>query len=79
MEFDNEALARLRAVNALTMQELEERAGLGSGVLWKLESGYTKKPHPGTIRKVAEALQVAPARLMREKRDAGKTEKAAHE
>ena len=53
-----------RVQRALYQDELARRAGVSMATLWRLESG-----RPATIattRKLAEALQVEPADLMRQ-------------
>lgn len=55
-------LYRLRRAQALTQQELANRAGLNLVTINRLERGYTARPQ--TIRKIAEALGVTPGELM---------------
>ena len=47
--------ARLR----LTQEQLAERAGLSVRTLRNLEGGRIRRPYPDTIRRVADALQLA--------------------
>jgi transcriptional regulator with XRE-family HTH domain len=59
---------RLRKVldrRLLSQRELAERAGLSPTTILKLESGRVVDPHPRTIRKLADALEVDPAELIR--------------
>jgi len=49
----------------LSQRELAERAGLSPTTILKLESGRVDAPHPRTIRKLADALKVNPAELLR--------------
>jgi tetratricopeptide (TPR) repeat protein/transcriptional regulator with XRE-family HTH domain len=43
----------------LTQEELAERAGLSERTLRNLEGGQVRRPHPDTIRRLAEALELA--------------------
>ena len=52
----------------LSMRELEERSGISYNTVWRLETGRTGA-HPKTVRKLAEALGVDPARLVKEESD----------
>jgi transcriptional regulator with XRE-family HTH domain len=56
-------LRRYRTQQALSQEELAEKAGLVRSTVLKLESGRAK-PRPSTIRKLAKALGVKPADLM---------------
>jgi transcriptional regulator with XRE-family HTH domain len=47
------------------MRELEEMSNVSSNTKWRLENGHTGA-QPPTIRKIAEALGVDPAELIRE-------------
>ena len=64
-------LLRLRGVRerqALTQQELAERAGISRVTVVRLESGLDD-PRPPTVRKLAVALGVLPHELMGEAED----------
>lgn len=65
MEFDSDALLRLRTSAALSQRELAERAGVTSDVVWRLENAYTCRPQGQTVRKLAQALGVEPVAMMR--------------
>jgi transcriptional regulator with XRE-family HTH domain len=59
-------LARLRAIrerNALSQQELAEKARVSRGTIIRLEGGG-EAPYPSTVRKLAQALNVQPSDLM---------------
>jgi HTH-type transcriptional regulator, competence development regulator len=58
-------LRKLRDMRLLSQRELAERAGLSPTTILKLESGRVDEPHPRTIRKLADALEVDPAELVR--------------
>ena len=49
----------------LSQRELAERAGLSPTTILKLESGRVDEPHPRTIRKLADALEVDPDELVK--------------
>ena len=59
-------LRKVRGKRLLSQRELAERAGLSPTTILKLESGRVDEPHPRTIRKLADALEVDPAELVRE-------------
>jgi transcriptional regulator with XRE-family HTH domain len=59
-------LRKVRDKRLLSQRELAERAGLSPTTILKLESGRVDEPHPRTIRKLADALKVDPAELVRE-------------
>ena len=58
-------LRKVRDKRLLSQRELAERAGLSPTTILKLESGRVDEPHPRTIRKLADALEVDPAELVR--------------
>ncbi len=58
-------LRRVRDKRLLSQRELAERADLSPTTILKLESGRIDEPHPRTIRKLADALEVDPAELIR--------------
>lgn len=53
-------LRALREARAFTMAEVAEATGIVMGTVYLLESGKTKRPRPGTIRKLAEFYGVTP-------------------
>jgi transcriptional regulator with XRE-family HTH domain len=59
-------LRKVRDMRLLSQRELAERAGLSPTTILKLESGRVDEPHPRTIRKLADALEVDPDELVRE-------------
>ena len=59
-----ERLRQLREERALRQDELAERAGVGKNTVNRLEKNHTE-PHMTTIRKLAQALEVDPAELVR--------------
>lgn len=59
-----ERLRQLREERALRQDELAERAGIGKNTVNRLEKNHTE-PHMTTIRKLAQALEVDPAELVR--------------
>lgn len=57
--------ARVRQVRegrALTQQEVADRAGMGTAMISRIEHGH-RKPRAKTLRRLAEALDVAVERL----------------
>ncbi len=57
-------LQRQRLEAALTQEQLAEKAGVGRLTITRLEGGGEARPT--TLRKLADALSVTPADLMRE-------------
>ncbi len=64
MEVDVERLKELRRERVLSLRELEERSGVSYNTIWRIEDGR-QGAHPRTIRKLAEALGVEPAELVK--------------
>jgi transcriptional regulator with XRE-family HTH domain len=59
-----EKLKRLRRGRALTQVELAEKAGVSQSTVAQIEGGDRPTPHPRTLGKLAEALEVSPADLL---------------
>jgi transcriptional regulator with XRE-family HTH domain len=57
-------LKDLRIQRALTQQELADKAGVGKNTVNRIERNDTE-PHMSTLRKLAEALNVDPAKLVK--------------
>jgi transcriptional regulator with XRE-family HTH domain len=57
-------LKTLRIEQALTQEELANKAGMAPNTVARLERNETE-PHMSTLRKLANALDVAPARLVK--------------
>jgi transcriptional regulator with XRE-family HTH domain len=57
-------LKDLRTEHALTQEELANRAGVAPNTVARLERNETE-PHMTTVRKLAYALDVIPARLVK--------------
>ncbi|MGI8866246.1 MAG: helix-turn-helix domain-containing protein [Rubrobacteraceae bacterium] len=57
-------LKDLRTQRALTQQELADKAGIGKNTVNRIERNDTE-PHMSTLRKIAKALDVAPATLVK--------------
>jgi transcriptional regulator with XRE-family HTH domain len=68
MEIDVNKLKELREKRALSMRELAERAGLRHNTIYRIEHGQ-KNVMPRTVRKLAAALDVEPAKLLGEDED----------
>lgn len=64
MEVDVERLKELRRERVLSLRELEERSGVSYNTIWRIEDAR-QGAHPRTIRKLAEALGVEPAELLK--------------
>jgi transcriptional regulator with XRE-family HTH domain len=59
---DDVGLRELREERLLSQQELAIRAGVSKTTIVNIETGKIR-PHPATLRKLAETLQVDPAAL----------------
>jgi len=59
-----ERLRRLREERALRQEDLAKLAGIGKNTVNRIEKNRTE-PHMTTIRKLADALKVDPAELVR--------------
>ena len=64
---DGVKLRELRRRKVLSLHDLEEISGVSYNTIWRLEDGR-QGAHPRTIRKLAEALGVEPAELLKEGR-----------
>ena len=64
MEVDVARLRELRRTRVLSMRELEELSGVSYNTIWRLETGRTGA-QPRTIRRIAAALGVEPAELVK--------------
>jgi transcriptional regulator with XRE-family HTH domain len=64
MEVDGARLRQLRQERALSLRELGERSGVAFDTINKLENEY-REAQPRTVRRLAEALGIAPKELMR--------------
>ena len=65
MEVNVQRLRELRRQRVLSMRELEEVSGVSYNTIWRLETGKTGA-QPRTIRRIANALGVDPAELVKE-------------
>jgi transcriptional regulator with XRE-family HTH domain len=63
METVADRLRRLRAERYVSQAELAEQSGVGAATIARIELGMVK-PRAGTVRKLAQALEVKPAELM---------------
>jgi transcriptional regulator with XRE-family HTH domain len=59
-----EKLKEVRDRRLLSQRELAVKAGLSPTTILKLEDDRVKEPHPRTVRKLAQALEVDPAELV---------------
>lgn len=63
-----ERLKQLRKDRVLSLRDLEEVSGVSYNTIWRIEDGR-QGAHPRTIRKLAEALGVEPAVLVKGSED----------
>ncbi len=56
----------LRRMRVLSQRELAQKCGLNATTICHIETGL-HEPQPGTIRKIARALEVHPEELMMER------------
>ena len=61
-------LRELRRQKVLSMRELEEISGVSYNTIWRLETGKTGA-QPRTIRRIADALGVDAAELVKGEED----------
>ena len=59
-----ERLRQLREERALRQEDLAALAGIGKNTVNRIEKNHTE-PHMTTVRKLARALEVDPAELVR--------------
>lgn len=58
-----EKLKELRKDRLLSQRDLARLANVSPATILKIEQGNAKRPHPGTLRKLADALEVEPKEL----------------
>lgn len=63
MQIDASVLKRKRIERVLSVRELAKMAGINHDAILQIERGE-RQPQPRTIRKLAAALDVAPAALL---------------
>lgn len=68
-----ESVRRMRREKGLSQQELADLAGVGQDSISAIETGK-HEPHPRTLRKLAEVLDVEVADFFREQALSGKVE-----
>ena len=61
--FNPAAVQSLRAKAGLSVREFADRAGIDYSNYSTIERGHVKRPHPATLRKIADAGGVTVARL----------------
>jgi len=57
-------LRRLRRGSAMTQEQLAKASGVSPSTIVAIERGERPNPHPGTLGKLAKALEVSPADLL---------------
>lgn len=65
---DGERLKYWRLARTMTIRDLANRSGVNHSAISAFERNI-RRPHPETIRKLAEALGVEPRDLLKERRD----------
>jgi len=68
VEVNVRRLRELRRQKVLSMRELEEMSGVSYNTIWRLETGKTGA-QPRTIRRIADALGVDAAELVKGEED----------
>lgn len=58
MKFDLGKLKERRMLSGLSIRQLARKAGVSSGQLGRYEKGSIQNPRPGTIAKIAKALNM---------------------
>ena len=61
---DGTKLRHWRLARTMSIRELAERSGVNHSAISEMERDK-RNPHPGTIRKLAEALGVEPRELLK--------------
>lgn len=61
------SLWEIRRSRGLSQRELGMLAKVSAGTVYRLENGL-RGAYPATVRKLAEALEVSPTELLRERR-----------
>ncbi len=59
-----EKLSRLRRGEGLTQEELSDASGVAQSTIAQIETGKRERPHPGTLKKLANALGVRTSDLL---------------
>ena len=54
------ALKSMREAKSYTREEVGDAIGATAHTVWSLERGITKRPRPGTVRRLAEFYGVTP-------------------
>jgi transcriptional regulator with XRE-family HTH domain len=65
LEIDGEKLRRLRKRKVWLIADLADRSGVHRNLISEYEHGKSGA-HPDTIRKLADALEIEPAELIKE-------------
>lgn len=63
VKIDGGKVRAVREQRFFSQRELAGKAGVNHNTVWRIEGGNSIEVHPRTIRKIAEALSVAPASL----------------
>ncbi len=69
MVYVGDNVRELRTLNALTQEELADKAGITATALSRIERNEAE-PRPSTLRKLATALGVEPSTLIKGSGDA---------
>ncbi len=65
MPYIGERLKELRIEQAMTQEELADKAEIGKNTVNRMERNLTE-PRPSTLRKLSRALNVEPRELLRD-------------
>jgi transcriptional regulator with XRE-family HTH domain len=49
-------IVRLRLLKTMSQEELYKKSGIRIATISNIENGCTKKPHPSTLKAIADAL-----------------------
>jgi transcriptional regulator with XRE-family HTH domain len=63
VKIDGDKVRAAREERFFSQRELAEKAGINHNTVWRIEGSGSAEVHPRTIRKIAEALSVAPASI----------------
>lgn len=74
VDANGDELQRQRVLQGYSLRDLAEKSGVTQDNIWKIEHGVTKRPHGRTLRRLAEALGIEVAQLLKGEREMGSGE-----